>query len=144
MGGLGLAGAAAGTLYGATEIYKGLWRYGDRERSHEHIDDIDYDSTDTYDEDRDAVTYTADPERDPVDTWNEALPGECELETDERHWLVGRVDSYDNLEGDNFFEYVGDEVRLYDRGSELRMEVDSDFDGGEFEPERGYNIPDAC
>ena len=140
--GLGLAGAAGGTLWGVTEIYKGLWDHGDRNRRRE--DDVTYDPDETYDEDRDRVTYTTDPERDPIDTWNEALPGECSLSTDERHWLVGRVDSYDNLEGDNFFEYIGEEVRLYDQDTELRMEVDEDYSGEEFELDKGYNIPDVC
>jgi hypothetical protein len=110
----------------------------------EMIPTIEYDPESVYDGDPNGTDFTPEPDRDPIDTWNEALPGECSLSTDERHWLVSRVDSYEELEGEDFFEYVDEEVRLYDTGSELRMEVDADYNGTDFEPDTGYNIPDAC
>lgn len=144
--GLGLAGAAGGTLWGVTEIYKGLWDYGDRNRrgKRHRDDDVTYDPEETYDGNPNGTTFTPSPTEDPLDTWEEALPGECSLSTDERHWLVSRVDMYDNLDGDDFFDYIGEEVRLYDQETELRMEVDEDYSGGEFELDKGYNIPDVC
>lgn len=107
-----------------------------------------YRPNETYDRDRDVVTYTPD-EDDVIESWDEALPGGCSLEADERHWLVSRVDSYDNLEGDDFFDYVGREVRFHRSDSELRMEVDPDYSGefgaeAEYVVEKGYNIEDAC
>jgi len=130
---------AAGTAGSAGYI---AWMLGGDD---EDTGTVRYREDKTYDEDRDEVTYTTTPDRDPVDTWNEALPGECSLSADERHWLVGRVDSYDNLDGEELFEYVNEgKVRFEDRGPELRMEVDADYSGGEFIEDKGYNIPDTC
>lgn len=139
--GLGAAATAGSALWLSSQISD----MSRREREpHHHVDDEHYHPDKVYDGDSDGTTFTPTPDHEPVQSWDEALPGECELETDEKHWLVSRVDMYDDLDGDDFFEYVGDEVMLYDTGSELRMEVDEDYRGGEFRPDKGYNIPDAC
>lgn len=146
LGGAALTTAAGAYLWGALEIYKGLRSYGGDQDDREVVV---YKDDETYDDDSEQVTYTTEPDHDPVDSWNEALPGECELSTDERHWLASRLDAYDELEVDNFFDYVGNEVRLEARGDELRMEVDPDYSGDfgaetEYVVEKGYNIEDAC
>jgi hypothetical protein len=142
LGYVGFLGASTGVGLAATK--KALEGDDGESNLGEMIPTIEYDPDRVYDGDPNGTDFTPDPDRDPVDTWDEALPVECSLSADERHWLVSRVDSYEELEGEDFFEYVDEEVRLYDTGSELRMEVDADYDGTEFEPDTGYNIPDVC
>lgn len=105
-------------------------------------DETDYDPDDDYELPDDGVTYTPTPGAEPVDSWDDALPGECSLSADERHWLVAQVDSHDQMYGDDFFDYVEEgRVDLRDDESELRMLVDEDNDG---RYDQGYNIPDVC
>jgi hypothetical protein len=79
---------------------------------------------------------------DPIDSWDEAVPGGCSLSGDQRHWLVEQVDSYDDMNGDDFFEYVDEgRVDLGGGGFEIRMLVDEDNDG---RYDQGYNVPDVC
>lgn len=136
--GLGVT-ATAGSAVGLTYLLS-----QDSREPQDDIDEEHYDPDDVYDEDKDEVVISPTPTYDPQ-SWEEALPGECELDTDERHWLVGRADRHLDIDEEGeFFDYIGEEVRLYDTGSELRMEVDEDYRGGDFRPDKGYNIPDAC
>lgn len=133
-------------LTGLATMGSALWLSQSFYRDDDDPDVIVYRDGETYDGDPDGVTYRPD---ESIGSWNEALPGSCSLSNDEKNWLVSRVDSYDNLDGEDFFEYVGREVRLEDSGDELRMTVDSDYSGDfdaetEYVVENGYNIPDAC
>ena len=140
LGGALLGGAAGATIWGALEIYKGLWDQGSRP----HPDGRRRDKgDDNYHDDPDETTYKPGDTREEINSWEEALPGNCSLNEDEKEWLVGRLDRYDNLDQEDFFDYVGEEVRLEKRGTELRMEVDPDYSGN-FNEEDGYNIEDAC
>ena len=149
LAGLGFAGLLSVVTGGsALWLQRSLANYG----QHDGPDIIIYKNGETHEGDPDDVPYHDDvPEEDyrRVNSWDEALPGGCDLENDERDWLVGRMDEYDNLDQDEFFDYVGREVRLEQRGDELRMTVDSDY-SGEFDADthyvvnKGYNFPDAC
>ena len=141
---LGMSGAAVGaTTVGFTKYFL--------DNRKENPDSIRYDPSDTYECDPEGTTCIPDTDGDVIDSWEESIPGGCSLDADERHWLVSQVDSYDELDGDDFFDYVGREVRLEDSGTELRMTVDPDYNGKfgaetEYivEEGNGYNIPDAC
>lgn len=110
---------------------------------------IIYRGGETYEGDPDKIEYDIDPNDENIDTWEELDLGECNLEDDEQEWLVSRMDEYDNLEQDEFFDYVGREVRLEQRGEELRMTIDSDYSGDfdadtHYVVDKGYNVPDSC
>lgn len=105
------------------------------------LDDIPYDPGDLDNPDR---------EEGNIESWNDILTDNCSLEEDEREWLESRLDEeYDNLNSQDFFDYIGKEVRIGQIGDEIRMNVDPDY-SGEFDAdthykvEKGYNIPDAC
>lgn len=124
-----------------------------------------FDPTETYHKDKDKVTvtpkleggddtptreggedYTTPTVDDVVDSWEEAIPTGCNINNQQRHWLVSQVDTHEGLEGDNIFDYVEEgKVRFSQSNSELRMEVDPDFGPQtEYTVEEGYNIEDAC
>lgn len=129
---LGLTGLA--TVGSALWLSQSFYRDNDP-------DVIVYREGETYDGDPDGVTYRTEGSSG---SWNEVLPGSCNLDYDEKHWLVSRLDSEGNedLDADNFFDYVEEgRIDLRDEGSELRMVVDQDNDG---DYDQGYNIENAC
>jgi len=79
-----------------------------------------------------------------IDSWDEALPGDCELDDGQKDWLENKLSEYD-LESDDPLEYAGGKVRYTEpHDGELRIEIDEDWDGGEFERDYGHNIPNSC
>ncbi len=142
LAGLAITGAGGATLWKAFEIYRGLWHHEDGGTPRDGREDKHGKGSDGASE----TPYKSDYE---IRSWEEALPGNCRLDEGEKEELVQKVDSYDNLDGDDFFDYVGREVRFRESDSELRMEVDPDYSGefgaeAEYVVERGYNVEGAC
>jgi len=151
LAGLGFAGLLSVVTGGsALWLQRSLANYGQDDGS----DIIIYENGETYEGGPEDVPNQDDiPEESyrRVNSWEEALPGGCGLNQDEKNWLVDRLDEdeYENLDPENFFDYVGREVRLDKRGDELRMTVDSDYSGDfdadtHYVVEKGYNVPEAC
>jgi hypothetical protein len=134
---------SGGGAYGAWRFSQQMLEKGGQPRDHgPDYDETDYDPDETYEMPDEGVTYTPTPGAEPVDSWDDALPGECNLDSSQRNWLVAQVDSHNEMYGDEFFDYVDEgRVDLRDDGSELRMLVDEDGDG---RYDQGYNIPDVC
>lgn len=131
------------------------WSLAQRDQKERDIDVYILRDGEVYEGDLDDIPYdpgdVPDPNTGDVDSWDEAIPQGCALDAVEKDWLVSRLDEdeYPNLDSDDFFEYVGNEVRLERRNTELRMTVDSDYSGEfdaetEYVVEQGYNIEDAC
>lgn len=147
---LGLTGAATvGSAWWVTDYLSGRDESdsSDGNDHHHHDDGHDHDYPQRDNGGGPNDEYTPSPADGEIDDWDDILPGDCHLSTDEQEWLVSRIDAdnYDNMNSENFFEYVEDgKIRMYESNGELRMEVDEDYSGGEFTEDGGYNIPDAC
>jgi len=141
---LGITGAA--TVGSAAWVTHYLSEHGEKKRRDHYDDDDPQPPYDGKDGDDGYTPPPADVDGE-IDGWDDILPGNCHLSTDEQEWLVSRIDAdnYDNMDSENFFEYVEEgRIRMYESDGELRMEVDEDYSGGEFNEDGGYNVPGAC